>query len=122
MRIQITSVKNMIDDELKEQIMTQLHFSLGRYGTRIGRVLIRLDDINGPRGGLDKRCRIDVDLMGRRDDVFIEVVSYEIGEAIDLSIDKAIRAVDRKMKSLISKRSFDGEINRTPFLMKGVLN
>ena len=39
---------------------------LGRFGGIVDRILVRLRDDNGPRGGLDKRCDLDVQLRGRR--------------------------------------------------------
>jgi hypothetical protein len=35
--------------------------SLGRFERRVARVTITLRDLNGPRGGVDKECSIDVE-------------------------------------------------------------
>lgn len=32
--------------------------ALGRFGAKIQRVQVTLSDVNGPRGGLDKECRL----------------------------------------------------------------
>ena len=49
----------------EQGIERRLRFALGRFASRIRRLRVRLTDVNGPRGGLDKRCRIAVDLIPR---------------------------------------------------------
>ena len=41
----------------------RLDFALGRFGGRISQVTVGLEDLNGPRGGADKRCRLAVRLV-----------------------------------------------------------
>jgi len=40
----------------------RLAFALGRFAHRIGRVVLRLDDVNGPKGGEDIACVAQVNL------------------------------------------------------------
>jgi hypothetical protein len=39
---------------------------LGRLSRRIRRVRVHVFDVNGPRGGIDKLCRLVVETHGRR--------------------------------------------------------
>lgn len=39
--------------------------TLGRFARRIRAIQVWLEDVNGPRGGVDTRCRIDVELRPR---------------------------------------------------------
>ena len=65
MHLQLRAVKYEMDDELRDHIERRLRFALGRFAARIDRLTVRLSDVNGPRGGVDKRCRIAVALVPR---------------------------------------------------------
>lgn len=38
----------------------RLGFALGSFASRIGAVTVRIADVNGPRGGADKCCLIEI--------------------------------------------------------------
>ena len=46
------------DKELRIRVAEALETTLGRLGQCLRRVDVYLTDVNGPRGGPDKRCRI----------------------------------------------------------------
>jgi putative sigma-54 modulation protein len=52
-----------LTEALQSHIKRRLHFSLGRFGKRVGRVRVRITDVNGPRGGPDKSCHISAELL-----------------------------------------------------------
>jgi putative sigma-54 modulation protein len=43
---------------LRTQVERRVHFALDRIADRIDAVRVRFEDINGPKGGADKRCVI----------------------------------------------------------------
>lgn len=45
-------------DNLREFVTRRLHFTLDRFGHALTKVDVRIADVNGPRGGIDKSCRI----------------------------------------------------------------
>ncbi|MFB3894408.1 MAG: HAD-IC family P-type ATPase [Phycisphaerae bacterium] len=49
----------------EEAILERVHFALARLSHRIQTLQIRLDDLNGPRGGMDKRCVMEAVLAHR---------------------------------------------------------
>jgi putative sigma-54 modulation protein len=65
MQLEMRGVNYNLDEGLKAHIERRLRFALGRFATRIHRSTVRLTDVNGPRGGVDKRCRIAVLLVPR---------------------------------------------------------
>jgi ribosome-associated translation inhibitor RaiA len=60
---------------------------------------VSLSDINGPRGGRDKRCKIQVQLAGGKD-VLIEDTEADLYHAIDRAAERADRAVVRRVEHL----------------------
>ena len=45
---------------LRSQVERKLRFALDRILDRLQTIRVRLEDVNGPRGGVDKRCVIQV--------------------------------------------------------------
>ena len=58
--------------------------------------MVRLSDINGPRGGADKCCHIQV-VLPQLPDVVIEDTEVDLYAAIDRAADRAGRTVDRRL-------------------------
>ena len=48
------------DSQLAEQVRNRANLALGSLSTHITSVLVRLEDVNGPKGGIDKRCSIEL--------------------------------------------------------------
>src|SRR5690606_21591955 len=65
MRLDVYGLNYELNDDLNDHIERCLTAALGRLKERIDRVTIRVVDVNGPRGGIDKRCRIIVSLNPR---------------------------------------------------------
>jgi hypothetical protein len=61
----IRGINYQLDDELKNHIERRLSFAVGRFAARVQKLTVRMTDINGPRGGIDKHCRIAIDLFPR---------------------------------------------------------
>lgn len=51
-------------DELRERVERRLRFALDGFGRHVQTAHVQLEDINGPRGGVDKRCQISVTVHG----------------------------------------------------------
>jgi ribosome-associated translation inhibitor RaiA len=60
----IVGIGTGVTEDLREFITRRLHFALGRFAPQLERVTARVSDANGPRGGTDKRCRMEVKLRG----------------------------------------------------------
>ena len=77
---------------LAEHMRRRLGFVLTRHSDRIQRVAVRVGDENGPRGGVDKYCRIQVHLLDAPVAV-IKDVGAELYAVIDRAADRVGRAV-----------------------------
>ena len=95
MQINIQARNFSLTDALRSHAERRLHFALTCCGSHIRRVVMRLSDINGPRGGADKRCHLQVVLAGLPD-VVIEDTEADLYVAIDRATDRAGRTVVRK--------------------------
>jgi putative sigma-54 modulation protein len=66
MRIEIRHTNLDVSDALKSHVQHKVALALRRFRDRIADVAVRIVDENGPRGGIDKRCRIVVESAGGR--------------------------------------------------------
>lgn len=82
---------------LREHIERRIRFALGRVAGAVGRVSIRLDDLNGPRGGVDKRCRVLMQIP-RAGTAVVEAVDSDLYAAIDGAAERARRAALRRIE------------------------
>lgn len=86
-------------EDLPDHIERRLRFALSRFDGRIQKVLVFLQDQNGPRGGVDKVCRVLVKTLGCG-----AVVAAAVDSDWVVAVDKATtcigHAVARHMERL----------------------
>ena len=96
MQIDIQTRNFSLTNALRNHAERRLRFALTCCDNHIQRIVMRLSDINGPRGGADKRCHLQVLLAGLPD-VVIEDVEVDLYIAINRATDRAGRTVVRKI-------------------------
>ena len=96
MQIDIQSRGFSLTDSLLSYTQRRILFAMSYCSGHINRVVIRLSDVNGPRGGADKCCRIQVALAGIPD-VVVEDTEVDMYDAIDRAVDRARRTVVRRV-------------------------
>ena len=65
MRIEVRGLRLKATNAIVMHIQRRLGFALERFGERVRDVGVRFEDVNGPRGGQDKQCRIYAALAPR---------------------------------------------------------
>ena len=90
MRFDIRIQKLDLHEELSRYIERRLRFSLSRLVSRLRVVNVRVFDVNGPRGGVDKYCRITAHLLPSE-----TVVMQEVDADLFVAIDRATRRIAR---------------------------
>ena len=95
MRIEFQARNFSLTDALRSHAERRLRFALICCDDHIRRVVIRLSDINGPRGGADKRCHLQVMLAGLPA-VVVEDIEADLYVAIDRATE---RLVQRRISS-----------------------
>lgn len=103
MHIDIQSNGLVLTESLRAYVTRRLHSSIGWAMTR--RLAVWLSDINGPRGGNDKRCKIQVSLNNGKS-ILIEDTEPDMYAAIDRAAERADRALARQ---LAKRRAFPRE-------------
>ena len=99
MHITIQSHGFILTEALRSYAEQRLRMALGWTGGRLRKLVVVLSDINGPRGGIDKRCKIQVQLAGGKG-VVIEDTEADLYVAIDRAAERADRAVVRRVQRL----------------------
>ncbi|MFS8070205.1 MAG: HPF/RaiA family ribosome-associated protein [Byssovorax sp.] len=97
MRIHVRSRGFDLTKALRAHAERRLLFALGRFGRRLQSVMLRMDDVNGPRGGADKRCQI-VARLAPGGDVRVEELDGDLYAAIDRAADRFDHTVAREME------------------------
>ena len=96
MHIDIQTQSFALTQALRSYAERRLRFALTRADNHVRRIVVRLSDINGPRGGEDKRCQLQVSLEGMPD-VVVEDTEADLYFAIDRAAGRAGRSVMRKL-------------------------
>lgn len=83
-----------VNPDLGGLVERRLSFALSRFGARVRAVSVSLADLNGPRGGIDKKCSMQARLAPRGS-VRVESRDSEVPAAIDRAATRLARAVTR---------------------------
>ena len=86
-----------------EYIRRKLDRRLGRFAPVIDRVSVRVTDVNGPRGGVDKSCRVKV-VLKQMETVVVERRHHDARAAFDLALDAVRRVVRARVRRNILER------------------
>nr|WP_320132140.1 HPF/RaiA family ribosome-associated protein [uncultured Holophaga sp.] len=96
MQIVMKAMGFKLTSALRDFIRERLAGALARRADQIRSVVVRLTDLNGPKGGVDKRCTIQVDLIGQRLQ-FAEATHPDTYAAIIEASRKANRGLNRQL-------------------------
>lgn len=81
-------------EAVREYIMERVDAALAHAQDSIHYITVRISDMNGPKGGVDKRCQIHLKPMGLPA-VIVTEVSASVSDAIDGATQRAARVVQR---------------------------
>ena len=79
---------------MREVVERRVRFVLRRLSALVPRVDVKLVDVNGPRGGIDKRCQIELRTDGAGP-VVVSSVAKDWRTALDGALARAVRLVLR---------------------------
>jgi len=109
MKIRIRSRHDSLSGTLAEHIVRRVEFALSRFQDRIASVGVELWDENGPRGGVDKACRVEIRPRGG-DVIFAEAIDVDPYRSASRATRRSTRALVRALdKMQATRRSRRGE-------------
>jgi len=103
MSIEIQSSGFTLTPAIRNWTERRLRLALGSLGDYVLRSAIHLSDVNGPRGGIDKRCTVRLTLPGQPA-VVVAQQSDDLYLAIDLACDRAGRTAGRRTGRNVARR------------------
>lgn len=96
-----------ISEPLQQHIERRLAFAFRRHAARVDHVVVRLVDLNGPKGGPDKRCMM-VAQLSSAEVVIAEATDADAYAAVSLAAarldSRATRILRRAQPGLPSSR------------------
>ncbi|HAU69033.1 MAG: HPF/RaiA family ribosome-associated protein [Arenicella sp.] len=97
MKIQIYSNDINLTDPLKLSIEAQAEKRAARHVDRIDTMVIRIKDLNGPKGGKDKQCTVEIHQAGQAP-IVVTKQSESLAKAINKALGRAVRTSVRKTR------------------------
>lgn len=103
MNIEIVTRKLQLTDAIARHATERFEYALNQYADRVGPVRVTLKDVNGPRGGEDAVCDVEITLPGlpsvhiskQAADVYAAVTAaadaakHNVGKALDKAVARA---------------------------------
>lgn len=103
MQLVIRATNVPVSDPIRAHVATRVLSAAKRFGRRLARVTVVLEDENGPRGGIDKACRIEAGLSGAGAPVVITERSDDLYGAIDRATSRLKRTLARRAEERTSR-------------------
>ncbi|MGD9843331.1 MAG: HPF/RaiA family ribosome-associated protein [Steroidobacteraceae bacterium] len=92
-----STLRTSNDQELQEHIQRRLGFSLSQLDDHVRSIHVLVHDINGSRGGMDKSCTVQIQLM-QAPTVVIKDMDNDFINLIDRVADRAGRVALRSLQ------------------------
>jgi hypothetical protein len=80
-------------------IERRIDLKVAKFEAPVERVSIRLDDVNGPKGGIDKVCRAKVEVSG-----LPSVVIERRDRSARAVVDETLEATERAVRKVLGRR------------------
>ena len=106
MRLEIRVRDGEVASALSDHIERRLAFALGRFGGQVVRVTVTLEDLNGPRGGMDQRCRIAATLTPSE-----KVLAAATDASAETAVNRAAERIARRVRDTLDRRRTGGRRN-----------
>ncbi|THF59208.1 HPF/RaiA family ribosome-associated protein [Pseudothauera rhizosphaerae] len=96
MRIDLRCDGVEVSPGLKEYVARRMRFAIGRFRSHIQWARVKVADVNGPRGGTDKRCVVQLRLRNLPDVIFA-ITELEVRTAVDRAAERVARVLASRL-------------------------
>jgi ribosome-associated translation inhibitor RaiA len=103
MQVLFTS-RDAVSNPMRELAVDRVHFVMRRLGAFVPRAAVQMSDVNGPRGGIDKRCRVQLTTHSTGT-IVITSTAREWRTALDGALARAARALLRACERTRARRA-----------------
>lgn len=83
--------------QMRELSVERVRFTLRRLNALVPRAKVQFSDVNGPRGGVDKRCQVELSTEAAGT-VVIASLARDWRTALDRSLIRATRVLTRSLQ------------------------
>lgn len=97
MQIEIHTQNFLLTEELRAHVMRRFQFVVTRFRDHVLCVNVCLSDINAPGGGVDKHCRVQLQLRGMAE-IIIEDTEATLASAVDRAARRTGRTLERTLQ------------------------
>lgn len=84
---------------LRDYIAKRMGFAIGRFQEHIRWARVKVADVNGPKGGVDKRCVVMLRMRNLPDVVFA-ITQFDVRVAVDQAADRVAQILSRRLRRL----------------------
>ena len=91
------------DAEANERLERKIRSRLRRFEKRLTHVEVHVSDVNGSKGGTDKKVSLEVRPTGH-EPLAVHAEGQRVEEAVTVAADKAVRALDHTLGRLGDSR------------------
>ena len=109
MLLEIQALNFPLTNIVRDYVERRIYFVLSGRDEHIQQITVHLSDVNGPGGGKDKCCHIQVVLI-RLSDVVIDDTEADLYIAIDRAAERAARTVSRCLAHHIGRSHFSSYV------------
>jgi ribosome-associated translation inhibitor RaiA len=88
-----------VEKDARSYVRRKLRSRLAKFGASVERISVRMEDLNGPRGGVDQVCRIKVVLKG-----LPSIVVERRGDTLEAAVEGAVDGVERTVRRRLQRR------------------
>jgi putative sigma-54 modulation protein len=111
MEVEVRIQDNDLGVAVRNYSVRRMRFAMGPFSSRVGRIVIRISDVNGTRGGVDQCCHVTAELLPSGK-VVVEQVDADLFAAIDRACERAGRSLSREIQRVRAGRTRHESVRR----------
>lgn len=101
MKIIIRKHRKITDHQFTENVSRRVRLVLSRFASSVQSIQVSFSDLNGPKGGIDTRCVVNVKLTASG-----EVVVQGEAENVILALNYCLARTERTIRRKLEKRRY----------------